>query len=305
MRLPKTQEGMGSGIEDRRGQGPAAGSFGVPGGMAGMGAGGLGLVGMLGMVALLVLGNCLGGSTGSQQDYGSVFGSLPQVQSAASGRLPLGDGQGQDVALYVSAVVDDVQQTWANLFQESGRRYQATRLVLYNGATRSGCGMASNDTGPFYCPIDQRVYLDLSFFEELATRSGAPGRFAEAYVIAHEFGHHVQNLLGILPKVQAAQDANPRQANALSIRLELAADCLAGIWAHSAYRQNQIDSNDIEQGLRAAAAVGDDQIQHQSMGHINPETWTHGSSQQRVTWFLNGFKSEKMQTCDTYGAAQI
>jgi uncharacterized protein len=165
--------------------------------------------------------------------------------------------------------------------------------------------MASNDTGPFYCPIDQRVYLDLSFFEELVTRFGAPGRFAEAYVIAHEFGQHVQNLLGILPKVQAAQDANPRQANVFSIRLELAADCLAGTWAHSAYRQNQIDSNDIEQGLRAAAAVGDDQIQQQSMGHVNPESWTHGSSQQRVTWFVQGFKSGQLPTCNTYGAAQI
>ena len=202
---------------------------------------------------------------------------------------------------FVGFVVDDVQDSWTTTFREAGETYEPTKLVLFTNATQTGCGAASSATGPFYCPADSRVYLDVGFFRELRDRFGAPGDFAQAYVIAHEFGHHVQNLLGISDDVSKAQRDDPSQANALSVRLELQADCLAGVWAHSAYEQNLLEQGDIQEGLGAAAAVGDDRLQREATGPIDRESWTHGSSTQRVRWFQTGYRSGDPNACDTFG----
>jgi uncharacterized protein len=172
--------------------------------------------------------------------------------------------------------------------------------VLFRDAVRSGCGTASAQTGPFYCPADQKVYVDLSFFDELDQRFGAPGDFAQAYVLAHEIGHHVQTLLGVSGKVRQAQQSNPRQANELSVRMELQADCLAGVWGKSTQQRGVLESGDVEEGLAAAASVGDDRIQRQARGTVNPESFTHGSSEQRMQWFRRGFSSGDVGSCDTF-----
>lgn len=258
-----------TGIEDRRGMGVGMPAIG----------GGLGIIGLL--LALLLGGGLpdLGGSGGTQ-------GSTPQA--------------GQDtVTDFVGFVVDDVQGFWR---QRLGGRYQDTKLVLFTQATQTGCGMGSAQTGPFYCPVDSKVYLDESFFQELRDRFGAPGDFAQAYVIAHEFGHHVQNLVGTSDQVHAAQQRNPSQANELSVRLELQADCLAGVWGWSAEQDGILEAGDVDEGLAAAASVGDDRIQSQAGMDVDPETWTHGSSEQRTRWFRRGFDSGNPDACDTFAA---
>jgi predicted metalloprotease len=204
---------------------------------------------------------------------------------------------------FVGFVVNDVQTFWSQDFSQAGRTYQTTKLVLFDSQTQSGCGLASSETGPFYCPVDRKVYLDLGFFRELRDRFKAPGDFAEAYVIAHEFGHHVQLLLGTEERVRREQQAHPDEANNLSVRLELQADCYAGVWAHSAYKANELESGDLEEGLAAAASVGDDRIQRSAGQRVNPETWTHGSSAQRVQWFKAGFARGEPRDCDTFGAS--
>ena len=214
-----------------------------------------------------------------------------------------------DQAQFVNAVTVDVQTFWAKEFQARGSTYPETKLVLFTNQTQSGCGVASSQTGPFYCPGDQEVYLDLGFFDELSTRFQAPGDFAQAYVIAHEFGHHVQDALGTMDKVGQQQQSNPGQGNELSIRLELQADCYAGVWAHSVWANpdnenvESITQADIKQGLDAAAAVGDDRIQQQATGTIDKESWTHGSSEQRTHWFTEGFQQGKIESCDTFSAS--
>ena len=207
----------------------------------------------------------------------------------------------QKLVSFVSFVLDDVQDTWTREFQESGRRYDRTKLVLFTDGVRSGCGFAEGAMGPFYCPTDQRVYIDLGFYQELRQRFGAPGDFAQAYVIAHEMGHHVQNILGLEERMRAAQQRDPDRAKALSVRFELQADCLAGVWAHSTQQRSILEAGDVEEALAAAAAVGDDRIQKQATGRVNPETWTHGSSQQRMQWFNTGFQKGRVQDCDTAG----
>jgi predicted metalloprotease len=224
---------------------------------------------------------------------------FPAAPTAARSSAPTA-APSVDPVEFVGAVVADVQDTWTNLFSAAGLRYQPTQLVLFRGTTRSACGPATLETGPFYCPLDDRVYLDLDFFTELRTRLGSPGDFAQAYVIAHEFGHHVQNLLGISGQVAQAEQAQPGAANELSVRTELQADCLAGVWAHSAYQKSELEAGDLQEGIAAAAAVGDDRLQRQATGVINPEQWTHGSSQQRVSWFLAGYGSGEPKTCDTF-----
>jgi predicted metalloprotease len=206
---------------------------------------------------------------------------------------------------FVGFVVQNVQDSWAQLFSEAGQQYQPTVLVLFDGATTSGCGNASARTGPFYCPADAKVYLDLSFFRELQERFGAPGDFAQAYVIAHEVGHHVQNVLGISDEVRAEQQASPDDANELSVRLELQADCLAGVWGHAAAEQEILEPGDLEEGLAAAAAIGDDRLQAQATGQVNPDTWTHGSSEQRQDWFSRGFEQGDVESCDTFSENQV
>ena len=200
---------------------------------------------------------------------------------------------------FVDAVTKDAQDTWAQIL---GSRYQPTRVVLFRDAVDSACGFAQSATGPFYCPEDRKVYLDLSFFSELSQRFGAPGDFAQAYVIAHELGHHVQNLLGLNARASGAPRSGPESA---SVALELQADCFAGIWGHSAAQRHLLDPGDVDEGLRAAAAVGDDRIQKEMQGRVTPETWTHGSSAQRQHWVTAGYQSRGVGDCDTFRAKAV
>ena len=274
--------------------------MGFPGGK--MAGGGLGIVGLI--IALLFGGNVLGGGGGTG---GGGFGIDPGLDPFGEATRPEGNGLGQapraddQTAEFVTFVVEDVQQSWQEQFGAAGKPYDVTTLVLFeDGVQTEGCGAASSATGPFYCPADRKVYLDLGFFRELATRFGAPGDFAQAYVIAHEFGHHVQNLLGVNEQVRRAQQRSPDDANELSVLLELQADCFAGVWAHSAYQEELLEEGDLEEGLDAAAGVGDDRIQQQSGGRVNPESFTHGTSEQRMEWFRKGYDSGQPADCDTF-----
>jgi uncharacterized protein len=202
---------------------------------------------------------------------------------------------------FVSFVLDDAQNTWDRVLPEqTGIPYRHAKLVLFRDYTTSSCGAAQSATGPFYCPADEKVYLDLGFFDQLATTMGAPGEFGQAYVIAHELGHHVQKLLGIESKVQQLRLANPSQSNPLSVRLELQADCLAGVWGHSTEQRNLIDQSDINAGLDAVAAVGDDRIQKMARGYVSPESFTHGTSAERSQWFRSGLDSGEIASCNTF-----
>ena len=286
----KWRRGVGSGqIEDRRGQG---GGFGLPGGMLGAGGGGLGIVGLL---LVLFLSGVFGGGGGGFNPPG-FDGTLP---TGTTRTAPDPDARLKD---FVSFVVADVQAAWTDAFQQAGKTYEPTKLVLFEQATQTGCGLASSQTGPFYCPPDHKVYLDLGFFRELRDRFAAPGDFAQAYVIAHEFGHHVQNLLGTSEDVRREQEDHPDEANELSVRLELQADCLAGVWAHTAQQRKLLEAGDVDEGLKAAAAVGDDRIQKKATGRIDRESWTHGSSAQRTTWFRRGFDDGSTGVCNTFDA---
>ena len=206
----------------------------------------------------------------------------------------------EELVDFMSFVLDDTQATWSRLLADGG--YREAQMVLFRGAVQSACGFAQSATGPFYCPGDRKVYLDLSFFDELRRRFGAPGDFAQAYVIAHEIGHHVQTLLGIEGQVRQAQGSRPGQANQLSVLMELQADCFAGVWGYSTAQRGILEGGDVEEGLNAAAAIGDDRIQHMSGGAIMPESFTHGSSEQRVEWFRRGFTSGNPEECDTFSA---
>jgi predicted metalloprotease len=201
---------------------------------------------------------------------------------------------------FVTFVLNDAQNTWSQILPQQGVPYRHAKLVLFRDAYDSACGMAQSATGPFYCPEDEKVYIDLGFYDELKQRFGAPGEFAEAYVLAHEIGHHVQKLLGIEARMRAAQQQNPGAANQLSVALELQADCFAGVWGHSTEQRNLLDPGDVDSGLKAAAAVGDDRIQRMSRGTVNPETFTHGSSAQRMQWFQRGFQDGSISACNTF-----
>jgi predicted metalloprotease len=270
-----TPGGVSGNIEDRR----SGGGFGG----RGLGIGGL----LIAAVLSLIFGRDFitpllmteqGGSSTGQVDTARNRAEEPKVQ-------------------FVSFVLDDAQQTWSRIL---GPRYADAKLVLFRDAVQSACGTAGSETGPFYCPGDQKVYIDLSFLDELDRRFGAPGDFAQAYVLSHEIGHHVQTLLGTSRKVRQAQEANPSLQNELSVRMELQADCYAGVWGHSTNQRNILDPGDVEEGLAAAAAVGDDRIQRQARGRVNPESFTHGSSEQRMRWFRRGFDSGDIAACDTF-----
>ena len=222
---------------------------------------------------------------------------VPYQESAAEG----------EARQLVNIVVADTEDTWGAIFANAGRTYEQPTVVLFSGEVESACGFAQAAVGPFYCPADHKMYIDLSFYEDLKSRFGAPGDFAQAYVIAHEIGHHVQTLLGISESNQAARSrAGETKANALSVRQELQADCLAGIWAHNADRSRQLlEAGDIDEGLAAASAIGDDRLQRQSRGYVSPESFTHGSSEQRVRWFKRGYESGSMNACDTFGAKAL
>jgi len=210
------------------------------------------------------------------------------------------DQREQPLVQFVSFVLDDTQKTWAQILSQQGVPYRHAKLVLFRDSIDSACGMAQSASGPFYCPGDEKVYIDLSFYDELRQRFGVPGEFAEAYVLAHEIGHHIQKLAGIESKVHAAQERNPGAANQLSVRLELQADCFAGVWGHSTDERKLLDPNEVQEGLNAAAAVGDDRLQRMSGNSVNPETFTHGSSQQRMDWFQRGFTTGDMSQCNTF-----
>jgi predicted metalloprotease len=265
-----------------------------------MAGGGLGLIGLI--LAVLLGGNVFGGggSSGYGIDPGTdPFGTTPRASGGSLEGAPDPDAELKD---FVTFVVEDVQQSWQEQFQAAGKQYEVTTLVLFEDGVQTGCGAASAATGPFYCPPDRKVYLDLGFFRELSSRFGAPGDFAQAYVVAHEFGHHVQNLLGTNDQVQRETQKHPSEANELSVRLELQADCFAGVWAHSAYQEQLLEDGDLEEGLTAAAAVGDDRIQKEATGRVDPESFTHGTSAQRMKWFRAGYDSGAPKSCDTFAS---
>ena len=279
-------------VEDRRGMGPAR-----VGGVGGIGLGGIVLVLAVsyftGTNPLTLLNMINGGQemTGPSMDQEPTPAGSPN------------DSLGK----FASVVLADTETTWKTVLPELGRQYENPRLVLFTGGVRSACGATSAAVGPFYCPEDRKVYLDLSFFDEMSHRLGAPGDFAQAYVIAHEVGHHVQNLLGIAGKVNRLQrQGTESEGNALSVRMELQADCFAGVWGYHAKRErNLIEPGDFEEGLRAASAIGDDQLQKMSRGYTRPESWTHGSSAQRMTWLRKGLESGNPHACDTFSSHQL
>jgi predicted metalloprotease len=278
-------------VVDRRGV-PSLGSV-LPRGVAV--GGGVGIPSLLILVVVILL-NGLG--------PGGVDGSLDDLDNPTDQAGTSLEGTDADARLvqFTNFVVTDAQDFWSETFSHSGRSYRRARLVLFEGATQSGCGGASASIGPHYCPVDENIYLDLDFFKQLRTRFKAPGDFAQAYVIAHEVAHHVQKLMGISGQVNEEQRLNPDEANELSVRLELQADCLAGVWAFTTYERQLLESGDVQEGLRAAASVGDDRIQQGSTGRIDPESWTHGSSEQRVRWFQTGFENGDPNDCDTFNA---
>ena len=233
-------------------------------------------------------------------------GGGPVVQTQAPQTAPRAPAANDPQTEFVSRVLGDTEDVWGGIFQQMGTRYQPPKLTLYHGQIASACGFSSAAAGPFYCPGDRKVYLDLSFFQELSQRFGAPGDFARAYVIAHEIGHHVQNQLGLMDAAQQRMaSSSDRSRNDMSVRLELQADCLAGVWGHSSMQRNIIDAKDVESGMAAAAAVGDDRIQKQTRGYVVPEGFTHGSSAQRTKWFRTGLDSGDLRQCDTFAARNL
>jgi hypothetical protein len=278
-------------IDARGGRNLPGGAIAVPGG--------LGVVGVIIYLALALLGG--GGGSGGALDVPGAFDNGTQAPGAAP--IPASQDPERDLKDFSAFAFGDIQSFWEKTFAADGRQgYAHAKLVLYRDGVRTGCGAASSAVGPFYCPADQRVYLDLSFEREMAGRLGAGGDFAWAYVIAHEMGHHVQKLVGTSDEVDQRRSEHPDQANALSVRLELQADCYAGVWAHAAYRAGELEAGDIDEALGAAAAVGDDRLQRAARGTIDPDSFTHGTSEQRSRWFQTGYRSGRPADCDTFAA---
>jgi len=271
--------GRSPNLEDRRGSG-----VGMP-------------LGIGGGILVLILSLIFGPGILSEGEDGTTTNAAGEV-----GLSPADSAREEPMVQFVSFVLDDAQKTWASAFEQSRASFRPANLVLFRDGTASGCGTAQSAMGPFYCPLDEKVYLDLSFFDELDRRFGAPGDFAQAYVIAHELGHHIQHLQGIDSRVRQLQRSDPDAANPLSVRLELQADCYAGVWAHSAAERGKLETGDIEEGLGAASAVGDDRIQRKMTGSVNVDSFTHGSAQQRSQWFRRGFESGSSNACDTFGS---
>jgi predicted metalloprotease len=271
-------------VEDRRGAGGGGMRMGLPVG------GGIG-----GIVLLLVVSALTG------QNPLDLIGGSGTDEGGFSEPAPSGPPATDPQSRFMRVVLKDTEDTWTSIFRSNGNTYEPPVLVLFSGATDTACGLGQSAMGPFYCPGDHKVYLDTSFFDDLASRFGAPGDFAQAYVIAHEVGHHVQNLLGVSAQVQRArQRASEGEGNQLSVRLELQADCYAGVWGHYASQHDLLDPGDAEEGLRAAASIGDDRLQRQAQGRVVPESFTHGSSEQRVSWLRRGMESGRIDSCDTF-----
>ena len=324
-----------SNVEDRRGQG-GGGMFRFPGGMRGGGrrirlpfpGGRGGRGGGLSLMSLLIIGGIMllfginplkllmGGGGGGLPDFSQVP-QMPQIERAPRGGTnnPLNfPGAGKqaaprpddDLARFTKRVLADTEDVWNKVFRSFGKKYREPRLVLFTNYTQTACGTGQAAMGPFYCPLDQKIYIDLSFYRELRQRFKAPGDFAQAYVIAHEVGHHVQTLLGIAGKVQQMKQRYPNAANKIQVRMELQADCLSGVWANlNNQLHNRLESGDIEEGLNAASAIGDDMIQRRTTGRVVPDAFTHGTSEQRVRWFKLGYQSGRMQDCDTFSKRNL
>ena len=302
-------------VEDRRseqgGMFPGGGGIPIPMG----GRGGFSITTMLIIGALMLLFgfnplDLLTGGGGNidmsrvpqmpQMDGGQSRTGRPDIQGLPGSQGKTGQGQ-DELGQFTRRVLADTEDVWKQVFQQAGQRYAEPTLVMFTGSTRTACGQGLTQMGPFYCPLDKKVYIDLAFYEELKRRFRAPGDFAQAYVVAHEVGHHVQTLLGVADKVQEMKQSYPREANAIQVRMELQADCLAGVWANlNNQLKNRLQPGDIEEGLNAASQIGDDMIQRQTQGRVVPESFTHGSSAQRVKWFKVGFQSGNLQTCDTF-----
>ena len=275
--------GRSSNLEDGRASG---GGFG---GRAGMGLGGTAVLLILSLVFGHNFFNDVGGGATTVVQPGSPISAADSAREEPEVR-------------FVSFVLDDAQQTWSKILPQFGARYHDAKLHLFRNVTDTGCGTGQTAMGPFYCPLDEKVYIDLAFYDELKTKFAAAGDFAQAYVIAHELGHHVQHILGTDAKMRQTLQRNPGVANELSVKLELQADCYAGIWGHSTQQRNVLQQGDIDEGLSAAAAVGDDRIQQRTTGHVNTDSFTHGSSAQRTSWFRKGFDTGDPRACDTFGA---
>ena len=269
-------------VEDRRGIGMGVGSVGIGG------------------IVLAIIAAFMG------IDPSVVLDTASQMSPRQEAQAPQKSGPPDEMQVFVSKVLGSTEDVWNTAFKQMNRQYREPKLVLFTGATRSACGVGQAAMGPFYCPNDEKVYIDLSFYRDLQQRFRAPGDFAQAYVVAHEVGHHVQNQLGIMEKLQSLQGRVSKQEfNRASVRVELQADCFAGVWAHHVGNKNLLDPGDLEEGLAAASAIGDDRLQKQQQGYVVPESFTHGSSQQRVTWFKRGMQSGRMQDCDTFAARDL
>ncbi|MGZ3297730.1 MAG: KPN_02809 family neutral zinc metallopeptidase [Asticcacaulis sp.] len=286
------EDGRTSGVEDRRGDGGGFGGsgFGLPHVIGGGGIGAF-IIALIAYFVFHISPNSL--MSGSGQTSPGGF----QPEQAAASTCPAGD----QACLFTDTIHTSADDTWEEIFKAQGKPYRRSTMVLYTGGTQTGCGGGDAAMGPFYCPQDERVYLDLDFFNTMSQQLGAPGDFARAYVIAHEVGHHVQNLLGVSDRVTQEMQDNPSRANALSVRLELQADCYAGVWANRSNKEkNWIHPDDIRAGLNAAAAVGDDTLQKETQGRVVPDSFTHGTSAQRMQWFQTGFTTGDPQQCDTF-----
>jgi len=283
-----TPGGESQDVEDRRDEGGGGFEFG-------------GIhIGIGGAIVLAILSfvfhRNLFALLGSSDDTGSSVASRPD---------PARDQAEQPLVQFVSFVLDDTQKTWTQLLPEQTQTpYHHAKLVLFRDFTQSGCGGAESATGPFYCPEDEKVYIDLGFYDELSQRFGAKGQFAQAYVLAHEIGHHVQKLVGIEERVEQERESDPRAANPLSVKLELQADCFAGVWAHSTQQRGLLEKGDVESALSAASAVGDDHLQKMTTGHVVPDSFTHGSSEQRMHWFTAGLNDGTVSACNTFGSSR-
>jgi uncharacterized protein len=289
-------------LEDRRGSG-GGGLGGLRGGPIAVGTGGLGVVGLIITLLISFLGKGGGGVPGFDPN------SVSNIDATTPSAAPANDlstsctgvSSATNNAQFIGCVNTNIQKFWTDVFAQSGQQYAETDVVLFSGGTQSGCGSASSSTGPFYCPLDRKVYIDTDFFKVLASQLGGPNTdFAQAYVVAHEIGHHLQTVLGTESQVRDAQQRNPSQQNALSVRLELQADCYAGVWGQSAFASGKVSDQEIDDALEAAASVGDDRIQKSTTGRVNPESFTHGSSAQRQSWFRKGFDTGNPDACDTF-----
>jgi predicted metalloprotease len=261
--------------------------------------GGVGIAGVIIYLLFQVLSGG-GGSGGGAFDVDDPFGQSPQAPAADTRGIPAAQDPERDLKNFSTYVFSNALDTWVPIFRQQGNGFQRAKVVLYRQAVSTGCGNASSAVGPFYCPADQRVYLDLSFYGDMESQLGAPGDFAWAYVIAHEVGHHVQQQLGTSTEVSRLQREHPDEANSLSVRLELQADCYAGVWAHSVFEAGDLQKGDVQEAIRASAAVGDDRLQSRAGGDVNPDSFTHGSSEQRTEWFNRGRADGEPADCDTF-----